>query len=49
MNVKGEAMYSAIGSLPPKINGWRGEGVLVFEISTKRGVMKKLLRNMGVD
>ena len=30
---------------PPKI---KGGGVLVFKIWTKRGVMKKLLRNMGV-
>ena len=34
-----------IHSPPPKI---RGRGVLVFEIWTKRGVMKKLLRSRGL-
>ena len=34
--------------LPPKIRG-EGGGVLVFEIWTKRGFMKKLLRNRGVS
>ena len=35
-----------IVSSPLKVR-WRGEGV-VFEIWTKRGVMKKLLRNRGL-
>ena len=32
--------------LPPKIRG--GGGVLVFELWTKSGVIKKLLRNRGL-
>ena len=41
-----------IVSSPPEIGGWGwgkgGWGYLVFEIWTKRGVMKNLLRNRGL-
>ena len=47
MNVNGEAMYSAIGSLPPKINGWRGEGGSRFWNFDKEGGHEKIAQKYG--